>query len=181
MEVNAVKIRNVCNDTKTSELNHNLIERIKELNCLYGISRLIEKGNISIEKIIQGVVELVPPAWQYPEATFACIKIQDRHFRAENYQDTIWKQAEMVMVYGKPYGTIEVCYLEEKPYAYEGPFLKEERELLHVIAERLGTIIEYKIAEKTFSRFMSEKRSYGKNCNRRCRAGSISPGNLYMN
>jgi len=139
---------NVYNDIKLSELNHNLFERIKELNCLYGISRLIEKRNISIDDIIQGVVELIPPAWQYPEATCACIKIKDRQFRTETYRDTLWKQTEVVTVSGKPYGTLEVCYLEEKPYAYEGPFLKEERELLHAIAERLGTIIEHKIAEK---------------------------------
>ena len=47
-------------------LTHDLIERIKELNCLYGISRLVEKGNTSPDDILRGVVDLIPPAWQYP-------------------------------------------------------------------------------------------------------------------
>lgn len=137
-----------CNDAKLRELNHDLVERIKELNCLYGISRLIEKRETSINEILQGVVKLIPPAWQYPESTCACIKLKDRRFQTDNYREPIWKQIEVVTVYSRPFGTLEVYYLEEKPHAYEGPFLREERELLHVIAERLGTIIEYKIAEK---------------------------------
>ena len=41
-----------------------------------------------------------------------------------------------------------VCYREEKPQHYEGPFLKEERLLLNAIAERLGRTTEQKQAEK---------------------------------
>jgi PAS domain S-box-containing protein len=38
-------------------------------------------------------------------------------------------------------GGLEVCYLEERPAAAEGPFLAEERELLNAIAEELGKLI----------------------------------------
>jgi signal transduction histidine kinase len=48
---------------------------------------------------------------------------------------------------GKRFGTIEVYYTEEKPDCDEGPFLKEERNLIYVIAERLGHAIERQIAE----------------------------------
>jgi PAS domain S-box-containing protein len=44
--------------------NYELGERVKELNCLYGISNLVEKsGTFSLE-IFQGVVNLIPPSWQ---------------------------------------------------------------------------------------------------------------------
>ena len=48
---------------------------------------------------------------------------------------------------GEQFGTLEVYYLEKKPESDEGPFLKEERHLIHVIAERLGHIIEHRLAE----------------------------------
>ncbi|MDD5557043.1 MAG: LuxR family transcriptional regulator, partial [bacterium] len=42
-----------------------LRERNKELNCLYGISRIVERRG-SIDGILQGIVTLIPASWQYP-------------------------------------------------------------------------------------------------------------------
>ena len=44
---------------------NNLAERVKELNCLFEISRLVDKRKLSIEKILEGIVNLIPPALQY--------------------------------------------------------------------------------------------------------------------
>ncbi len=145
--------------SKLSELNHDLVERIKELNCLYGISRLVEKENISLEDILQGVVNLIPPAWQYPEVTCARINLKDRQYRTDNFRPTEWKQEEAIIVNSKKIGTLEIYYLDERPIVYEGPFLKEERDLIHGIAERLGHIIESKKAEIALQRsYAREKR-----------------------
>jgi signal transduction histidine kinase len=144
-------------------LTHDLIERIKELNCLYGISRLVEKENTSLDDILQGVVDLIPPAWQYPEVTCARISLKDRVFKTANFKEARWKQTDTITVNGKHAGTLEVYYLEERPFAYEGPFLKEERDLIHGIAERLGHIIESRTAETALKKSYSrEKRLYKK-------------------
>ena len=42
------------------------------------------------------------------------------------------------LVLGKPVGLVELCYLEERPLRDEGPFLREERNLINAIAERMG-------------------------------------------
>jgi len=55
---------------------HDLGERVKELNCLYGIANLVEQQDVSLEEILQGTVNLIPPSWQYPEITCARIIIQ---------------------------------------------------------------------------------------------------------
>jgi signal transduction histidine kinase len=129
------------------EIANNLTERVKELNCLYSISRLFENETLSIDDILQGVIDSVPSAWQYPEITCARIKLKNKVFVTERFRETIWKQAQHIVVNGKRFGSIEVHYIEEKPALDEGPFLKEERNLLYVIAERLGHTIERKIAE----------------------------------
>ncbi len=134
--------------SKLRELAHNLGERVKELNCLYGISRLVEQENTTLDDVLQKVVELIPPAWQYPEDACARIKLVDREFRTANFKETIWKQIEVITVKSKRYGTVEVYYLSKEPESDEGPFLKEERSLIHAIAERLGHIAEHKFAEK---------------------------------
>jgi PAS domain S-box-containing protein len=128
--------------------SHDLGERVKELDCLYGISNLVEKHGISMEEIFQGTVNLVPHSWQYPEITCARITMEGQIFQTNNFEETIWMQAMDIIVHRERIGTLEVCYLEEKPESNEGPFLKEERDLINAIAERLARIIERNQAEE---------------------------------
>jgi len=126
---------------------HDLGERVKELNCLYGISELVEKPDIASEEIIQGTVNLIPSAWQYPEITCARVILEGEEFRTEDFRETTWKQASDIVVHGQRIGAVEVYYLEERPESDEGPFLEQERALISAIAARLGETIERKQAE----------------------------------
>ncbi len=135
-------------EKKLQQQSHVLGERIKELNCLYEISRLVETPDITIDKIIQGTVDIVPVSWQYPEITCARIILDDQKFETELFRETSWKQSSKIKIFNKQSGILEVFYMEEMPGIDEGPFLKEERSLIDAIAERLGRITERKRAEK---------------------------------
>jgi signal transduction histidine kinase len=138
------------------------VERIKELNCLYGISRLVEQKGISLVDLLQRVVDLIPPAWQYPDVTSARIRIGSREFTTAHFGEAVWRQEETIVVNGRRAGTLDVFYLVEKPLEYEGPFLKEERALIHGIAERLGHIIESKRAEGSLHKLYGRERKLRK-------------------
>lgn len=134
--------RRVQIDTEKQALTHALGERVKELSCLYGISKLIMTTGVSLDEILQGTVNLIPPAWQYPEITCARINLGEKDFRTENYRESHWKQTADIRVHGEDSGYVEVIYLEGKPEIAEGPFLTEERNLIDAIAERLGRVVE---------------------------------------
>jgi len=121
---------------------HELGERVKELNCLYEISQLVRKPGISLEGIVQGVVDLIPPAWQYPEITCARIILEDQEVKTDNFGEAASKLTRDISASGERIGSIDVGYLTERPEAEEGPFLKEERSLINAIAERLGRIVQ---------------------------------------
>ncbi|MCG8634018.1 MAG: LuxR C-terminal-related transcriptional regulator [Desulfobacterales bacterium] len=127
---------------------HKLQERIKEINCLYGISKILEQTGLSLEETFQQVVDLIPPSWQYPEITCAQLLINDQSYRTENYKNTFWKQQAEILAYGAPMGILTVCYLEKRSDQDEGPFLAEERSLINAVAELLGRASERKLAEK---------------------------------
>jgi K+-sensing histidine kinase KdpD len=129
----------------------NLGERVKELNCLYGISNLLAKHDLPLDDILRKTVYLILPALQYPESACARIVLNDQGFCTENFRETTWKQSVEIWAAGSPIGTLEVCYLEEKPEADEGPFLREEINLLSAIAERLGKITDRKKAMEELS------------------------------
>jgi len=134
--------------TERKRTEEALRERIKELNCLYGISKLLETPGISLEQVLQGTADLLLPSWQYPEVACARIVLEDKEFQTENFKECPRRQASDITLSGERIGSVEVCYLEERPESDEGPFLKEERRLIDAVAERLGRIVQRKRAEQ---------------------------------
>jgi len=118
-----------------------LRKRVKELNCLYAIADLIEEAT-PLDDLLQKVVDQLPSGWSHPEHACARIACKVREFKTANFRETGWKLAAEVLADGKPFGVIEVFYLEGMPSRDEGPFLSEERSLIRAVAERLGRVIE---------------------------------------
>ncbi len=117
-----------------------LHERIKELNCLYGISQLAERHVYSIDGLLQELVDFLPYSWQFPEVTCSRILFQDKTYTSRNFKMSRWRQSSRIYMYHEPIGECDIFYLEECPPADEGPFLKEERALLDAVAEQIGAI-----------------------------------------
>lgn len=137
-------------------LVRDLGERVKELNCLYGISNLVEKQGVPLKEILQGTVDLVPASWQYPGITCARIVLENKDFKTSNFNETSWKQSADIIMHDEKAGAIEVFYLDEKPEIFEGPFLKEERDLINAVAERLGRVVERKQVEVLLEKSQEE-------------------------
>ena len=144
---------------KLDKLVHNYGERVKELNCLYGFSKIVEIPNTSLEEILEAANGLLPAAWQYPEVACSRIVLGKQEFRTKDFKQTKRTQQSFIKTHGKRAGFVEVCYLEEKPTLDEGPFLMQERYLLDAIAERLGRIIERKRSEKALKKSEKKYRS----------------------
>ena len=121
---------------------HQLGERVKELNCLYGISKIVEKRDLGLEQTFQQVVDLIPPSWQYPEITCARITLHGQEFRTANCGETLFRQSADIIVHGEIVGSVDVGYLEQKPHVDEEAFLRDERRLIDEIAEQMGRIVE---------------------------------------
>jgi predicted nucleotidyltransferase len=130
-------------ESTNGNMIHELKERVKELNCFYRITKIVNDSKLSIDEALQKIVELIPSAWQYPEIT--CVRIfldKRKEFRTENYKKTKWTLESNLIVDEKKIGILEVHYLEEKPLTDEGPFLLEERRLIDAISGVIGKFIE---------------------------------------
>jgi PAS domain S-box-containing protein len=127
-------------------------QRLEELHCLYSISNLVQRPGISLEEILRQSALLIPPAWRYSKVACARIILGKQEFKTPNFAETPWKQTSHIIVHGEQGGAVEVCYLEEEPTCDEGPFSKEERNLIDAIAERLGKIAERKQVEEALQR-----------------------------
>ncbi len=142
--------------TERKQAEYNLGERVKELTCLYGVSQLIAITDVSLDEILRGTVDLIPAGWQYPEVTCARVTFKGKEFKTDNFRITEWKQSSNIQVKGEMLGTLEVYYLEERPEFDEGPFLKEERNLIDGLVSMLGEITERKQAEENIKKAAEE-------------------------
>jgi len=122
-------------------LVHDLGERVKELTALHATGRLLNQPAGPAE-LLPRIVELLPPAWQYPDITSARITAGNVDARTPEFAATPWRQrAEFPIARGHT-GVIEVVYREPRPVAVEGPFLAEERNLIESLAAMLRSYFE---------------------------------------
>ncbi len=136
------------NDPTSRSAKAALRERVKELTCLYGIAQVAAKPGRSLEEMLQEIVELLPPAWQYPEVAFARIVLDNSSYSTPGFRESLQKQSAGIVVGGVPRGVVEVVYVEKRPELDEGSFLKEERSLIDAVARQIALIIEHKQAEE---------------------------------
>ena len=135
-------------ETEPSKVEIALRERIKELNCLYGLSRLAERHFHSMEDLLGELVDFLPYSWQFPEVTCARITFRDQTFKSKGFRTTEWWLSSQIYLYDEPVGELAIFYLEERPPSDEGPFLREERVLLDGLADHIGLIAARMSAEK---------------------------------
>ncbi len=134
-----------------------LKERIKELTCLYSLAQLAEHAELSIENIMQGIAELLPPGWQYPDITVGRIMLDGNKYSSSLRTSTNeQKQIAQININNIARGFIEVAYLEEKPELDEGPFLCEERNLINAISREVAHIVERKESERDRQRLQEQ-------------------------
>jgi signal transduction histidine kinase len=135
-----------------------LRERVKELTCLYNLAQLAENPDITLEEILQSTVDLLPPAWQYPEITAGRIILDAQSYMTANFKEVTRELSSDIVVRDERRGGIDVVYTEEKPELDEGPFLKEERSLIDAVARQISFIIERRQAEDERLRLQDQLR-----------------------
>ncbi|MEI6681700.1 MAG: PEP/pyruvate-binding domain-containing protein [Bacteroidota bacterium] len=112
-------------------------ERLKELAAINDTSSIIKTGK-SIPETLFEICQILPKAWQYPESTVARIRFEEMEFTSPGFRETEWMQEQDFETIDNQTGSIAICYLKDFPGSFEGPFLKEERNLVM----NLGILIE---------------------------------------
>ena len=128
--------------TQRSKTEERIQRNIKHLNCFYGLSRFLEKPQISLEQIFQHTISLIHDAYQHPDKICIRITFDGLHYKSDNFNKSELSQLARIKVRGEDVGGIEVYWIAEQTQDQQTPFLKEERDLLDIVAEHLGRIAE---------------------------------------
>jgi signal transduction histidine kinase len=135
-----------------------LRERIKELTCLYEIEKLAGRPEASLEEILRETVGLFPGAWQHPSITSGRIEFGGESYRLPSFREGCDSIRANIVIEDRHCGFVEVIYTQKRPDLDEGPFLREERQLIDAIARRLAHIIDQYTAELERSQLQEQLR-----------------------
>ncbi|MCB1060140.1 MAG: nucleotidyltransferase domain-containing protein [Calditrichaeota bacterium] len=131
------------NGPNIDKLLHDLSERAKELNCLYQIEELLKDYGRELDEVLSKVVEAIPAGWQFSDVCCCKLDYGDHAYCSSNFAHSPWSQTAGIVVQGLVVGRIHVHYLENRPQADSGPFLKEEVKLIQTISERIAGFIQH--------------------------------------
>ncbi|MCU0662853.1 MAG: ATP-binding protein [Myxococcota bacterium] len=119
-----------------------LRERVKELTCLYTVAHLSDQPGLGLDEILQCVVGLLPPAWQFTDIARSRIRLDGQEHVCGDFTEGPFCQRAEIVLNGVRRGEIEVFYLESRPPMGEGPFLEEERRLIDTLAREIAGVLE---------------------------------------
>lgn len=136
--------------TERKNLEYSLGERVRELECLYGITRLAEKPRISLNVLYQEVANLLREACGYPRIGSIRIVYGDKEFKSDNFKTTEWKISSGFQVGRTKAGMIEINYLDAD--IFKEPYLSDAVSYWDAVAKRLGEITENKKREEALQK-----------------------------
>ncbi len=114
-------------------LRSETIERLKELSTINRTTAIMKEGKSEFETL-QQIAYILPDGWQYPEFAKARIIYESHEFRSNEFYKTQWGQKQEFLTIDNKSGSIEIYYTKSFPDADEGPFLREERDLINNLA-----------------------------------------------
>ena len=124
-----------------------LIERNKELTCLYSMAKIVGQ-NKPLPQMLESIAAIIPPAFQYPAITTATIRLDQHSYGGRDMALSGPTLTENLAIQKIHRGNIKVSYLPPKngPKTSKTPFLDEEHALMRTIAQHLSLAIEKKEA-----------------------------------
>lgn len=130
---------------KRSAIELQLSERIKELKCLYALSRIAAGTNPEIPALFASVASIVQAAMQHSKHARVRIVMGIAEFKPADFKKTKSRIRAPFVVDKNHKGSIEVGYIAARSTSVA--FFPEERKLLHAVARELAFIINHSFSE----------------------------------
>lgn len=117
-----------------------LKERVKELTCLYEISKTISQSNCIEKKVLKKIIASTKKAWRFTDDAVVELHVPEYIITSAAIFDETIFQISAVIIENTKAGFIKVHYPKEK-YT-PSSFLDDEQKLLDTIAFEIGNYIE---------------------------------------
>jgi signal transduction histidine kinase len=124
-----------------------LNERVKELACLYDLSRIAWEADNDLRTILSKTINILPAAMQHPSLAEARVTTGHDVFMTRGFENCVVHISAPLVPDQKQNGKVEVGYRAAKKNSGSKSFLPEERKLIIAVARELSLFIRRKTAE----------------------------------
>jgi len=143
---------NMKKKSRSALLLQELREREKELRCIYEIDEILNQQDSSIDELLNQIVHIIPSGWQYPDICQARITFEDQEYCSRKCVESNWGLQADIIIQDEKVGSVDIGYIEERPNEVQGPFLKEEQDLIHSIARHIKIALQHRLLKNLFDR-----------------------------
>jgi len=119
-----------------------LKERVKELNCLYKLSKVAWEAKNDFDVIIPKTLDILPAAMQHPALAEASITMEAQEYSTPKFASSKFIIESDLSVDKKKYGKVRIGYRLPAKDAGRVSFLPEEKRLLKTVARELSLVIK---------------------------------------
>jgi two-component system, NtrC family, sensor kinase len=119
-----------------------LRERVKELKCLYDLSKIaLEAGN-DVSTILTRTLQILPGAMQFPGLAEVSITNGKMNYATKGFEQCKHHISSGIGIGKKKDGVLKVGYRASAKKIHSGnPFLVEEKKLIRIVARELSLFI----------------------------------------
>lgn len=125
-----------------------LRERLKELKCLYELSKIAWEADNDLHAIVARILRILPAAMQYPASAEASVSIDGHETTTQRFKSCANYISAPLIVDKKRRGEIVVGYRKARAQDALTSFLKEERQLIKTVAREFALILKHAAAEE---------------------------------
>jgi len=147
------------------ESEHNLKERLKELNGIYSLRLLSEKFENPEDIYLEFVNMVLPQSMRFSDEVFVKLIVNDQKYtNIENFEPS--NQSEFLFapihLFGKQNGELVVRYTQDRPFIdyFEQKLINEYAERISIITEQIISKQEHKEAEALIKESEEKFKSY---------------------
>lgn len=132
-------------------LSKNLIERQKELHCLYEVEELLKDVDSSLKELMNNIAIQIEKSMQYNEIARCQIIVNDEIYSHSTFQKTELKLSSKAFYEGS-FVEIDVYYIKPVKDERHPIFLVEEQTLINNLAYKIASYINYKKLRQQFEK-----------------------------
>lgn len=113
-----------------------LNERVKELTCLYQISKISQDIDAGLHKQLKDIVQTIPSGFQFPKQTHVVLQLDDELIQTHEPSRVFNQIKRPLVVNNINRGQLEISYISD-----HFVFLKEEKQLMDKIKSEIESVI----------------------------------------
>lgn len=126
-------------EMKAARVEFELRERVKELRCLYELSRIAWERERDLPYVLNKTLRILPSAMQFPLSAQARIVVDKYEVATGKFNDSHARISSPLITDNTKRGVVEIGYITKTKKLQ---FLREEKSMLKTVARELSLIIQ---------------------------------------